>query len=207
MLSKYWWDAYLWNIDGITVWPVWFLLLSIALVLLIQMALKPTKRKIKSLALVICIVVSLYMPFTGHFDDELAFRQACAENAGLTIHKSVEMPPSMILPIDPEIGPKGKNNLLIFRNQGYEIDESWFSSNFLFTLKNGKDDIKFSFGEIRNKQNGKLISIFKTYYGYSGFLSGGIRMCEDVFPNLKEELNKNDIYQLQYTFGIEIKNS
>ena len=128
--SEYWWDAYLWNIDGMVVWPVWVTLLCIAVVLIFQMVAVIEKRKRNSVLIVMCIVGSLLMPFTGEFSGELAFRQACARDAGLTVFRAVNIPSEYVKSIDSTTDTSIK--LYMSKKLGIKIDREYYEKNFSF---------------------------------------------------------------------------
>jgi hypothetical protein len=209
MFSDYWWDAYLWNINGIVVWPVWLTLLCIAVVLIIQMIEFSQKRKRNSVLIFTCIVGSLLMPFTGEFSGELAFRQACAKDAGFKVYKKQTIPKSELFPISSRADAKGKNSMLIYEDYGFEINQTWFEERFLYAGENSKyihdyEGVKYSnykFIEIKSNQ---ILSEYKNYYGYSGFMSQGIRMCEKVNNIVSQEiLQKRVNGHLRQVFNLE----
>jgi hypothetical protein len=209
MFSDYWWDAYLWNINGIVVWPVWLTLLCIAAVLIVQMIAVAQKRKRNSVLIVVCIVGSLLLPFTGEFSGELAFRQACAKDAGFKVYKKQTIPKSQLLPITSRADAKGKNLRLIYENYGFEINQVWFEQRYLYVTEYSKykplyKGSKYIDRKIVDKESQITFSQYRNYYGYPGFLSGGIRMCEKVNKRVAEEIErKKNFGQLMQTFDLE----
>jgi hypothetical protein len=210
MFSDYWWDAYLWNINGIVVWPVWLTLLCIAVVLIVQMIAIAQKRKRNSVLIVVCIMVSLLIPFTGEFSGELAFRQACSKDAGFKIYEKQSIPDSELLTINNRDDAKGNNLYLIYENFGFEINQQWFEDRYSLETKFSKynpsyNGVKYVIRNITEKDSGALLSQSKNYYGYPGFMSGGVRMCQDVNKRFAEERNwkRKAGGRLVLTFNLE----
>jgi hypothetical protein len=209
MFSDYWWDAYLWNIDGIGVWPVWLTLLVITFVLTIQMISSAEKRKRNSMLITGCIIVSLLIPFTGEFSGELAFRQACAKDAGFKVYKKQNIPKSQLLPISSRADAKGKNLKLVYENYGFEINQIWFEKRFLDITTFSKyspsyKGVEYVTSSIVEKGTREVLSIDKNYYGYPGFMSQTVRMCESVNIRVEEEMNlkRREGGRLILTFGL-----
>jgi hypothetical protein len=209
MFSDYWWDAYLWNINGIVVWPVWLTLLCIAVVLIFQMIEFSQKRKRNSVLIVACIIGCLLMPFTGEFSGELAFRQACAKDAGFKIFEKRVIPKSELLRISSRNDAKGRNPILIYGKLGYEINQEWFEQRYSYISENNKNQnnykgVRYSEYKFLDAETKEILSHYKNYYGYPGFLSQGIRMCEKVNNIVSQEiLQKRVNGHLRQVFNLE----
>jgi hypothetical protein len=209
MFSDYWWDAYLWNIDGIGVWPVWLTLLVITFVLTIQMISSAEKRKRNSVLIVACVVGSLLMPFTGEFSGELAFRQACEKDAGFKVYKKQTIPKSELFPISSRADAKGKNSTLIYEGYGFEINQAWFEQRYLYITQFSKYNssykgVEYAIRSIVEKDKQEVLSQYKNYYGYPGFMSQAVRMCEKVNIRVAEEIERKMTFsQLIQTFDLK----
>jgi hypothetical protein len=192
MLSEFWWDAYLWNIDGIVVWPVWLALLCIAVVLTVQMSRDSEKRKRNTTLIAACFLGSLLMPFTGEFSGDLAFRQACAKDVGLTIYKKIPIGEGLLIPMENVKNKKFKNSPFEFETYGLMVDEDVFRKNYSYSREViNVNEVKGFNYTISNIKTGQIYSKFINYYGYKGF-SEGARKCHHLASSReeKEELRR-----------------
>jgi pyruvate-formate lyase-activating enzyme len=85
----------------------------------------------------------------------------------------------------------------------------WFEQRYLYVTEYSKykplyKGSKYIDRKIVDKENQITFSQYRNYYGYPGFLSGGIRMCEKVNKRVAEEIErKKNFGQLMQTFDLE----
>lgn len=210
--SPYWYEAYKYNQWAFEVWPQWILAGLFALSFFAAAVLGFVQKKSKTIQWAkICVGIFLllfafYAPFRGDFENELAFRTACYEDAGLFVYEQLQLGPEYWLEVNEDSVFSEEDSMWVFDELNLRLSSEDFNQSYEFvSTTQQRDALRGELGrQIVSRNLGNVFSEYKNFLGGpSGFLSQRARTCTNL-PNFQfSELDLTSSELLRRTVDIE----